>query len=75
MAGKEFGLTDFLNTSALEKPVEAIIREMTKGGVDFSFDCTGNPDIISAAMECCRMVCPLNASLFIVFHGIISDMV
>ncbi|KAG0569381.1 hypothetical protein KC19_6G086700 [Ceratodon purpureus] len=52
--GKDFGLTDTLNTSTIEKPIEAHIYEMTKGGVDFSFDCTGNPDIISAAMQCCR---------------------
>jgi len=56
VAGKEFGLTDTLNTTALEKPLEVIIREMTNGGVDFSFDCTGNPDIISKAMECSRPV-------------------
>lgn len=56
MAGKEFGLTDVLNTASVEKPMDAIIREMTNGGVDFSFDCTGNPDIILKAMECTRPV-------------------
>lgn len=56
MAGKEFGLTDVLNTTTVEKPLEAIIQEMTNGGVDFSFDCTGNPDIILKAMECTRPV-------------------
>lgn len=62
VAGKDFGLTDTLNTSTVEKPIEALICEMTDGGVDFSFDCTGNPDIISAAMQCCRPVSPLSIS-------------
>uniref|UniRef100_A9U4C5 Predicted protein n=1 Tax=Physcomitrium patens TaxID=3218 RepID=A9U4C5_PHYPA len=51
--GLEWGLTDTLNTCGLAKPIEAIIKEMTDDqGVDFSFDCTGNPGVIYSAMEC-----------------------
>jgi Zn-dependent alcohol dehydrogenase len=30
-----------------------VIREMTDGGVDYSFDCTGDVGIIKSALECC----------------------
>ncbi|CAM6007068.1 unnamed protein product [Sphagnum balticum] len=51
----EFGLTDTLNTKAFNKPIEQVICEMTEGGmgVDYSFDCTGDPDIIYSALQCC----------------------
>ncbi len=29
---------------------------MVDGGVDYSFDCTGDPSIIYSALECCNMV-------------------
>ena len=57
MAGLEWGLTDTLNTTGLDKPVEEVIREMVDDGVDFSFDCTGNPGVIYSAMECANAVC------------------
>jgi len=51
--GLQFGLTDTLNSVGLNKPVEEVIRDMADGeGVDFSFDCTGNPGVIYSAMEC-----------------------
>ena len=30
-----------------------VIRDMTNGGVDYSFDCTGDPGVIYSALECC----------------------
>lgn len=30
-------------------------------GVDFSFDCTGNPGVIYSAMECANPVCILDS--------------
>jgi S-(hydroxymethyl)glutathione dehydrogenase/alcohol dehydrogenase len=51
--GLDWGLTDTLDTTKLDMPVEEVIRGMTGGeGVDYSFDCTGNPGIIYSAMEC-----------------------
>lgn len=53
----EFGLTDTIDCTNINKPVEDVIRDMTDGaGVDFSFDCTGNPDIIYSAMDCANPV-------------------
>ncbi len=31
-----------------------VIVELTDGGVDFSFECIGNVNVMRAALECCR---------------------
>lgn len=47
--GKEMGITDFVNPTKCDKPVHEIIREMSNGGVDYSFECAGNLDVLRAA--------------------------
>ncbi|KAG8088140.1 hypothetical protein GUJ93_ZPchr0010g10684 [Zizania palustris] len=47
--GKEMGITDFINSKASCKPVHEVIREMTDGGVDYSFECTGINDVLREA--------------------------
>ncbi|ONK71674.1 uncharacterized protein A4U43_C04F11180 [Asparagus officinalis] len=44
--GKDMGVTDFVNPKDCDKPVHKVISEMTKGGVDFSFECAGNLDVL-----------------------------
>jgi len=51
---KDMGATDFVNPKDHEKPVQDVIVEMTDGGVDFSFECIGNVDVMRAALECCH---------------------
>jgi S-(hydroxymethyl)glutathione dehydrogenase/alcohol dehydrogenase len=31
-----------------------VIVEMTRGGVDYSFECIGNVNVMRAALECCH---------------------
>lgn len=52
--GKKFGITDFLNPDSLNKPVDEVIRELTGGGVDFAFECVGNPNVMATAFESCQ---------------------
>lgn len=47
--GQKIGITDFLNPRDLEKPVHEKIMEMTGGGVDYSFECAGNLDVLREA--------------------------
>ncbi|XP_044478684.1 alcohol dehydrogenase-like 3 [Mangifera indica] len=47
--GKKVGVTDFINPKELSTPVYERIREMTGGGVDYSFECAGNVDILREA--------------------------
>ncbi len=50
--GKKFGMTDFINPNKVENVVDQIIQ-MT-GGVDYSFECIGNVDVMRQALECCH---------------------
>lgn len=48
----ELGATDCIDSSTLDKPVQQHIVEMTKWGVDYTFDCTGIVSVMRAALEC-----------------------
>jgi S-(hydroxymethyl)glutathione dehydrogenase / alcohol dehydrogenase len=50
---KDFGMTDFINPKETDNVVAKIV-ELTGGGVDYSFDCTGNTDVMRQALECCH---------------------
>ncbi|XP_023644409.1 alcohol dehydrogenase-like 1 isoform X2 [Capsella rubella] len=48
--GKKFGLTDFVNpTLCGEKKISEVIKEMTGGGVDYSFECVGLASLLNEA--------------------------
>ncbi len=50
---EKFGMTDFINPAASDDVVAAIV-DMTDGGVDYSFECIGNTDVMRQALECCH---------------------
>jgi S-(hydroxymethyl)glutathione dehydrogenase/alcohol dehydrogenase len=50
---EKFGMTDFINPSQEDDVVGAIV-DMTDGGVDYSFECIGNTDVMRQALECCH---------------------
>lgn len=52
--GKKFGATDFVNPTKLSRPVQEELIEMTDGGLDYTFDCTGNTGVMRAALEACH---------------------
>ncbi|KAI3765970.1 hypothetical protein L2E82_16017 [Cichorium intybus] len=47
--GQAMGMMEFINPRDLKMPVHQKIREITKGGVDFSFECAGNLDVLREA--------------------------
>jgi len=49
---EELGATDFVNPKDYDKPIQEVIVEMTDGGVDYSFECVGNVQLMRAALEC-----------------------
>ncbi|WP_230409148.1 S-(hydroxymethyl)glutathione dehydrogenase/class III alcohol dehydrogenase [Zooshikella harenae] len=51
---RQLGATDVVNPKSHNKPVEEVIIEMTDGGVDFSFECIGNVNVMRSALECCH---------------------
>lgn len=51
---KKLGATDFINPAKYDKPIQDVIVDMTDGGVDYSFECIGNVNVMRAALECCH---------------------
>lgn len=50
---RQFGMTDFVNPSDVDDVVGHIV-EITGGGVDYSFECIGNVNVMRQALECCH---------------------
>ncbi len=50
---EKFGMTDFIDARNEEDVVAAIV-DMTDGGVDYSFECIGNVEVMRQALECCH---------------------
>jgi S-(hydroxymethyl)glutathione dehydrogenase/alcohol dehydrogenase len=51
---KQLGATDMVNPKDHDAPIQDVIVELTDGGVDYSFECIGNVDLMRAALECCH---------------------
>lgn len=57
---RRFGATDFVNPAELparddgSDPVVAKLVEMSDGGLDYTFDCTGNVKVMRSALEACH---------------------
>lgn len=52
---EKFGMTDFVNPKSLgAADLVGHLVELTKGGADYTFDCTGNVTVMRQALECCH---------------------
>jgi S-(hydroxymethyl)glutathione dehydrogenase/alcohol dehydrogenase len=51
---KQMGATDTVNPRDHSGPIQDVIVDMTDGGVDYSFECVGNVELMRAALECCH---------------------
>lgn len=49
---RTFGATDCVNPAEHEQPIQQVIIGMTGWGVDHSFECIGNVQVMRAALEC-----------------------
>jgi S-(hydroxymethyl)glutathione dehydrogenase/alcohol dehydrogenase len=43
-----------VNPKDHDAPIQQVIVELTDGGVDYSFECVGNVQLMRAALECCH---------------------
>ncbi|XP_029973570.1 alcohol dehydrogenase 1-like [Salarias fasciatus] len=50
---KVLGATECVNPKDHDKPISEVLAEMTNGGVDFSFECVGNVEVMRSALESC----------------------
>ncbi|WP_265571555.1 S-(hydroxymethyl)glutathione dehydrogenase/class III alcohol dehydrogenase [Sphingomicrobium nitratireducens] len=51
--GRKFGMTDFVNPKEVDDVMYTLYK-LTDGGADYSFDATGNVDVMRQALECCH---------------------
>ena len=53
--GRRFGMTHFINGKGKSRDeVIAQVLALTDGGADYSFDATGNTEVMRTALECCH---------------------
>ena len=50
----KMGATETINPNEHDVPIQEVIVEMTDGGVDYSFECVGNVNLMRSALECCH---------------------
>ena len=79
---KEMGATDCVNPSEHDKPIQQVIVGMTQWGVDYTFDCTGNVEVMRAALvrrpslptqPCCARRCFADDDFPFVTHSDFSE--
>ena len=51
---RALGATDCINPKDYDVPVQQAIVDLTDGGVDYSFECIGNVNVMRSALECCH---------------------
>ncbi|MEG3123755.1 S-(hydroxymethyl)glutathione dehydrogenase/class III alcohol dehydrogenase [Sphingomonas sp. GB1N7] len=53
--GRRFGMTDFIDARGKSRDDTIVaILALTDGGADFTFDCTGNTEVMRTALEACH---------------------
>ncbi len=51
---RKLGATDCINPKHYDNPIQDVIVELTDGGVDYSFECIGDVNVMRSALECCH---------------------
>jgi S-(hydroxymethyl)glutathione dehydrogenase/alcohol dehydrogenase len=52
--GRRFGMTHFVNPQAIDDGLVPYLVKLTDGGADYTFDATGNTDVMRQALEACH---------------------
>jgi S-(hydroxymethyl)glutathione dehydrogenase/alcohol dehydrogenase len=50
---RQLGASDCINPRDFDAPIQQVIIDHTDGGVDYSFECIGNVEVMRAALESC----------------------
>eukprot|EP01126_Amoeba_proteus_P035498 TRINITY_DN3584_c0_g1_i10.p1 TRINITY_DN3584_c0_g1~~TRINITY_DN3584_c0_g1_i10.p1 ORF type:complete len:382 (-),score=49.00 TRINITY_DN3584_c0_g1_i10:57-1202(-) len=50
----EFGATECINPKDHQKPIQEVLVGITDGGLDFTFECIGNVEVMRSALEACH---------------------
>ncbi len=52
--GRRFGMTHFVDPTGVAGDLVQHLVALTNGGADYTFDCTGNVDVMRQALEACH---------------------
>ncbi len=52
--GRRFGMTHFVNPKQVPGDLVQHLVRLTDGGADYTFDCTGNVEVMRTALEACH---------------------
>ncbi len=52
--GRRFGMTHFVNPKTVGGDLVQHLVSLTDGGADYTFDCTGNTEVMRTALEACH---------------------
>ncbi|WP_438729305.1 S-(hydroxymethyl)glutathione dehydrogenase/class III alcohol dehydrogenase [Parasphingorhabdus sp. DH2-15] len=52
--GEKFGMTHFVNPAEVSGDLVEHLVALTDGGADYTFDCTGNTNVMRTALEACH---------------------
>ncbi|EOY09845.1 GroES-like zinc-binding dehydrogenase family protein isoform 1 [Theobroma cacao] len=50
---KAFGVTEFLNPKDCKEPIQQVIKRLSGGGTDYSFECIGDTGTVATALQSC----------------------
>ncbi|KAL5069259.1 hypothetical protein RYX36_020146 [Vicia faba] len=50
---KSFGVTEVVDLNSYNEPIAQVIKRITDGGADFCFECVGDTDMITTALQSC----------------------
>jgi S-(hydroxymethyl)glutathione dehydrogenase/alcohol dehydrogenase len=51
---RQLGATECIDPREFDRPIQEVVVDRTDGGVDYSFECVGNVDLMRSALECCH---------------------
>lgn len=66
---KQFGCTEFFNPKDHDRPTQQVLTELTKGGLDYTFECCGNVETMRAALVSTKSSCifPQKSFIYIIY--------
>ncbi len=50
-SARRFGATDCINPNDYDKPIKDVLLDINKWGIDHTFECIGNVNVMRAALE------------------------
>ncbi|KAL8152203.1 hypothetical protein V2J09_009963 [Rumex salicifolius] len=50
---KAFGVTEFINPHDCREPIAQVIKQRTNGGADYAFECIGDSEAVTSALQSC----------------------